>query len=143
LQQKVQSLLDASGGRVRRLEVIEGPSGRRNWPDEVKARIVAETLEPGASVACVAARHRVTAQQVTTWRRLAREGRLVLPAKEGALFAPLMIGAQPPAAVPEVSSSASAPARRWIEIVVGAATVRVAEETPAARIAAIAARLAR
>ncbi len=128
---------------MRRLEVIEGPTGRRNWPDEVKGRVVAETLEPGASVARVAARHRVTAQQVTTWRRLAREGRLVLPAKEGALFAPLMIGEPAPAAGPEVSSSTSAPARRWIEIVVGAVTVRVAEETPAPRIAAIAARLAR
>jgi transposase len=141
LQQKVQSLLDASGGRVRRLEVIEGPAGRRNWPDEVKGRIVAETLEPGASVAGVAARHRVAAQQVTTWRRLAREGRLVLPAKEGALFAPLLIGE--PASSAAAPQAASSTARGWIEIVVGAATVRVAEETPAARIAAIAARLAR
>lgn len=128
---------------MHRLEVTEGPTGRRNWPDEVKARIVAESLEPGASVACVAARHRVAAQQVTTWRRLAREGGLVLPAREGALFAPLMIGAGPPAAAADVASSTNAPVRRWIEIVVGAATVRVAEETPAARIAAIAARLAR
>ena len=96
----------------------------------------------GESVARVAARHRVAAQQVTTWRRLAREGGLVLPVKEGTLFAPLMIGEpSSSAAAPEAASSTSA--RRWIEIVIGAVTVRVAEETSAARIAAIAARLAR
>jgi transposase len=122
--------------------VIEGPTGRRTWPDDVKARIVAETLEPGASVALVAARHRVAAQQVTTWRRLARDGRLVLPGKEGALFAPLMIG-EPPGVAPQIASSTNAPAWRFVEIVVGAATVRVAEDASAARIAAIAARLAR
>lgn len=40
-------------GRFRRagaLEVIDGPTGRRNRPDEVKARIGAETLELGASL---------------------------------------------------------------------------------------------
>jgi transposase len=52
-------------GRVSRLRrtvlratLIEGPSGRRAWPDEVKARIVRESLEPGATIIGVARRHR-------------------------------------------------------------------------------------
>jgi transposase len=42
----------------------------------VKARIVLETHEPGAKVADVARRHGIAPQQVTTWRRLARQGKL-------------------------------------------------------------------
>ena len=56
--------------------MIEGPSGRRSWPDDVKARIVRESLEPGASVSQVARRHRISPQQLTLWRRAARQGRL-------------------------------------------------------------------
>jgi transposase len=41
-----------------------------------RRRIVEETLELGASVARVALRHGVNANQVFQWRRLYREGRL-------------------------------------------------------------------
>jgi transposase len=41
-----------------------------------KRRIVEETLEGGASVARVARRHAVNANQVFYWRKLYREGRL-------------------------------------------------------------------
>jgi len=43
---------------------------------EEKLRIVAETLEPGASVSVVARRHDVNANQVFTWRRQYRDGNL-------------------------------------------------------------------
>ena len=39
------------------VEVMAGPTGRRRWPNEVKARIVAETLQPGVRVNEVAARY--------------------------------------------------------------------------------------
>src|SRR5271163_618964 len=42
---------------------------RRQWPEALKRRIVAETLEPGASVSIVARRHDVNANQVFKWRR--------------------------------------------------------------------------
>ena len=47
---------------------------RRLWSREEKLRIVAESLEPGASVSRVARRHDVNANLVFTWRRLVRDG---------------------------------------------------------------------
>src|ERR1700694_4352893 len=49
---------------------------RRRRPVEEKRRIVEETLEAGASVARVARRHAVNANQVFYWRKKYREGRL-------------------------------------------------------------------
>jgi transposase len=69
-------LQDQVNGFAGRVEVIEGPSGRRSWPDDVKARIVRESLEPGATVSEVARRHRISPQHLTLWRRAARQGRL-------------------------------------------------------------------
>src|SRR5215467_15053808 len=42
---------------------------RRLWSDDEKRRIVAETLEPGASVSIVARRHDLNANMLFTWRR--------------------------------------------------------------------------
>ena len=42
---------------------------RRQWPEVLKRRIVAETLAPGASVSVVARRHDVNANQLFKWRR--------------------------------------------------------------------------
>ena len=64
-------LLDEVRGSVTRMEVLEGPTGRRSWPDEVKARIVAESFEPGARVCDVAQRHGLAPQHLSTWRGLA------------------------------------------------------------------------
>ena len=41
---------------------------RRHWPEVLKRRMVAETLEPGASVSIVARRHDVNANQLFKWR---------------------------------------------------------------------------
>jgi hypothetical protein len=49
---------------------------RRRRSVEEKRRIVEETLEAGASVARVARRHSVNANQVFYWRKKYREGRL-------------------------------------------------------------------
>ena len=46
-----------------------GRPKRRQWPDALKRRIVAETLAPGASVSIVARRHDVNTNQVFKWRR--------------------------------------------------------------------------
>ena len=51
-------------------------SGRRRRSAEERQRIVEETLEAGSSVARVARRHGINANQVFQWRRLYRSGAL-------------------------------------------------------------------
>jgi transposase len=55
---------------------ISSHTKRRRRTVEEKRRIVEETLEAGASVARVARRHAVNANQVFYWRKKYREGRL-------------------------------------------------------------------
>ena len=59
-----------------RVEVLEGAERRRRWSSDEKARIVAETLQPGVKVTTVARRNKVASSLVFTWRRLARTGQL-------------------------------------------------------------------
>ncbi len=68
-------------GFVGRCEVVEPRRGNRRWPNELKARIVAENLQPGARVVDVARRHDLIAHQLSDWRRQARQGLLALPAE--------------------------------------------------------------
>ena len=46
----------------------------RSWPEAVKREIVAASFAPGASVARVARRYEVNANQVFTWRKQYRDG---------------------------------------------------------------------
>lgn len=59
---------------MRRFEVFTGNGRRREWSDDQKAQIIAESCEPGVTVCSVARRHGLTPQQLFTWRRLARKG---------------------------------------------------------------------
>lgn len=58
---------------IRRFEVFTGNGRRRKWSDDQKAQIIADSCEPGVTVCSVARRHRLTPQQLFTWRRLARK----------------------------------------------------------------------
>ncbi len=49
---------------------------RKRRSVEEKRRIVEETLKPGASVARVAQRHAINANQIFAWRKRYREGQL-------------------------------------------------------------------
>ena len=98
---------------VQRVEVYAG-SGRRRWPDDVKAQIVAESISPGAVVTQVARRHGCRPQQVHEWRAQARAGRLILPAPANA-----------PALVPLVAEPPAASAAASITVDIAEASVRV------------------
>ncbi|WP_425644525.1 IS66-like element accessory protein TnpA [Agrobacterium leguminum] len=112
-----------------------GREAHRHWPDAVKAKIVSESLRPGTTVNEVAQRYGLRANSLSTWRTMARQGKLVLPAPEDAVeFAAVIV--DPPVSEPP-PKTVSRP-----EIVVGSVMIRLEEGASDARIAAIARALA-
>lgn len=111
-------------------------SGHRRWPTEVKALVVADTLEPGATVNAVADRYGVQPNQLSAWRRLAKQGKLVLPSTpaDEPDFAPLVVCDPAPA-----QSSCDRPSadEEQIRIVIGEVRLELAADTPAVRLAEI------
>ncbi|QDA35759.1 transposase (plasmid) [Paracoccus liaowanqingii] len=55
--------------------------------------VVADTLEPGATVNAVADRYGVQPNQLSAWKRLAKQGKLVLPCApaDKPVFTPLVV----------------------------------------------------
>lgn len=104
---------------VSRLDVIEGPSGRRRRSKAERARIATESMMPGVTVADVARKHGTTRWQVYDWRKQMRKGSLLLPESVAALpmFAELVV------ADPELARSATGGGSD-IEIVVGDVLIR-------------------
>jgi transposase len=76
---------DAGTKPVRRLEVFTGAGRRRDWSDEMKAAIVAESYTGIESISAVARRHALVPSQLFTWRRDLRD------AAEAAGIAPPMV----------------------------------------------------
>jgi transposase len=58
------------------VSVVDVAVRRRHRSKQERRRVAEESLRPGASVAVVARRHGVNANQVFHWRKLLREGRL-------------------------------------------------------------------
>jgi transposase len=125
--------LDVSNvGYSGRLEVIDGPTGRKRRGVDAKARIALESLMPSASVAEVARKHAVTRWQVYDWRRRLRDGRLVVPDNMAALptFAALAVENPGPARA-EAGSGVT------IELVVGDIVIRAAADVDGAHLARV------
>jgi transposase len=112
--------LDGSRGvGVSRLEVIEGPSGRRRRTKAERARIAAESMMPGVTVADVARKHGTTRWQIYDWRKQIRKGNLVVPESVAALpiFAELVVDDSAADALPARGASD-------VEIVIGDIVIR-------------------
>jgi len=107
--------------------------GKRDWPLELKARIVAETLIEGETVNAVAKRYDLIPSTVSDWRRMARQGKLVLPNLDGMDFVPVEIEAPAPVVQPLPTAFTNT-----IDVIKGDVIVRLDTATPAARIAEIA-----
>lgn len=135
---------------VRRIEVVTGTGRRRQWSEDDKARIIVESLAPGANVSAIARRHAMSPQQLFGWRREARalfseeaggdasavsssaQSSTVVPSAvskapgTSAAFAPVVLVA--PAAAPPGSGGPPSNGKGEagvIEIVVGGMVVRV------------------
>ena len=128
-------MADGGDGFEGRIAVVQRTRGYRKWPEEVKARIVAESFRAGVRVADVARRHGVLAHQLSDWRRQARQGLLALPedavAGLEAAFVPLAVE-------PEVSTEAADTFVGTVMIEVGGDVVlRVPGDVPVERAAAL------
>ena len=113
---------------VSRMEVLAGPTGKRRWSDAMKGRIVSESLVPGVTVRSVAERYGLKPNHLSSWRGLARAGKLVVADFTGANFAQVMV--VDPLPPPPMSLDR-------IELVVGSVTLRLDAATTSIRITGI------
>lgn len=122
---------DTKVRRPHRIEVFTGPDRRRDWPDERKIEIVAETLAPGVNISAIARQHQINPQQLFGWRKRFRGRAEALKADGSSArlpsFAPVLIeeaGSQASPTPPsEKIDSGDSPGS--IEVIVGGATLRI------------------
>lgn len=117
---------DVARAGFRRIEMLTGPGRRRRWSEAEKARAVAETLTPGATVSEVARRWQICPQQLFGWRRqVLRDDRARCSAAStddpSPSFVPLVMDTTP-AASPAAPEGGAAPV---IEVRLAGAVVRV------------------
>ncbi len=128
-------MADGGDGFEGRIAVVQRTRGYRKWPEEVKARIVAESFRAGVRVVDVARRHGVLAHQLSDWRRQARQGLLALPGDvmDGleATFVPLTVEPDP------VAASETGGAAGAISIEISDVVLRVPGDVPLERVAAL------
>ncbi len=123
--------MERSAEFISEIDLIVGPRGQRRWPDDLKGRIVAETLVEGATVNAVARRYDLQPNHLSEWRRQAREGKLVLPAvSENVGFAPLVLQEESGVDTPVACGT--------LDVIRGEVIVRLDVATLASRIAEIA-----
>jgi transposase len=169
LEHTLETKPGAGDGAVefRRIELITGVGRRRKWPAAEKARILIESLEPGANVSDVARRNGVSPQQLFGWRREARAlfsvgadeaGRTAPPAARAApvptpttrrpkspagttaeapAFAQVVIAASPTAAPQASPPPADTSPPGTIEIGIGDAVVRISGEVQTSALIAV------
>nr|WP_301538887.1 transposase [Pseudogemmobacter hezensis] len=111
------------------VELLAAPAAKRRWSDEATGRMAAEILVPGIKVNEVARRHGLKANHLSSWRTLARKGKLVVPEVTGAEFSAPVAS---PMAVTTATMTAS------IDLIIWPATVRLDAATPAAWVAELA-----
>ena len=75
--------------KISRLEVI-ATGARRRWTSAEKLRIVAESCSAPRNASATARRYGLSNGQLFTWRRLAREGKLIVDT-DAAGFVPALV----------------------------------------------------
>ena len=107
-----EQMMGETGSRVK----------RQKRSVEEKCRIVEESLEAGASVARVAQRHAINANQVFAWRKRYREGRL----GESSKLLPVTVSDIPESKCGRVGSTSAPSAVGTMEIKLSRGTLRIA-----------------
>jgi len=123
--------LDPKPVQVRRLEVLTGVGGRRRWSSDDKARIVEESLAPGATVLDVARRHDIRPQQLFGWRR----GMRIADPEPQMTFVPALVEA--PATAERARPQPARSGRGDIELEIDGVVVRVRRGAEAKTVAAV------
>jgi len=150
LERKLESNGDCAAAgvsEVRRIELITGAGRRRRWSRADKARIVVESLEPGANVSEVARRNGLSPQQLFAWRREAdatpQPHRKAAPqaqppeiSEAAPVFAPVVIAA-PASPLPSAPSQRHAAEPGTIEIAIGGAVVRIIGQVETSMLTAV------
>ena len=109
----------------RRIELITGTTRRRRWSDDERARILAESFEPGANISAVARRHGVHGGLLRSWRKQAKTRAGEAAQGDAPLFIPVAIAKASGDAVGETALLPLSPHGRMIEIETRGALVRV------------------
>jgi transposase len=112
--------------RYRRVELITGRTRNLRRSDGERARILAESFEPGANIAAVARRHGVNGGLLHYWRKRAKAKAREAAAMQKPLFVPVAIAEASEAAV-GATAPESVSRGRMIEIETAGARVRVPE----------------
>jgi transposase len=165
LKRKLESNAEEVAGSVSAVRADHRRAARRRrWSSDEKARIVMESLRPGANVSEVARRNGLSPKRLFAWRReahaLFEEGANPVPADRAPtapvpqpprrkqqheppeigtdtpMFAPVVIAASSPSSPPLPSQPAPANAGR-IEIAIGNTVVRVIGQVETAMLMAV------
>jgi transposase len=134
-------MADGGEGFVGCVEVVRRTRGYRRWPEAVKARIVAESFQPGVRVVDVARRHELAPHQLSDWRRQALQGLLALPAEAMEAVGTAAVPAFVPVSVDDAVDASPVAAREpeeVVEIEIGdGIVVRVPGDVSAERVVAL------
>ena len=109
----------------RRIELITGTTRRRRWSDDERARILAESFEPGANISAVARRHGVHGGLLHSWRKKAKTRADEVAQADAPQFIPVAIAKASGDVVGETAPLPLSPPGRMIEIETRGALVRV------------------
>jgi len=104
------------------VEVITGVRHRRDWSDEEKLAIIAESFSTTTSISAVARRYGINKNQLFQWRRQFREGAFDQAGSERIDFVPVVHDRTDDAAAVMIDDPVGATV---IEVVIGIMTVRV------------------
>ena len=110
---------------------------RRRWSEEEKARVVRESLRPGERVGEVARRYGISRWQLSTWRSLARQGKLAVASSAE----PVGVESQPQSAFATLAVDGETGRIGSVVIEAREVTVRLDGDIDASRVAEIASAL--